>query len=77
MSEPMFGGSAPSGVSCVLGKAWFLNHNVEERPVAVPDLMATICKALGIDPSKQNLSDVGRPIRIADPSARPITEALA
>jgi hypothetical protein len=39
--------------------------------------MATLCKALGIDPSKQNLSDVGRPIRIADPSARPITEALA
>ena len=34
-------------------------------------------KALGIDPLKQNLSDVGRPIRIADPSARPITEALA
>jgi hypothetical protein len=50
---------------------------VEDRPVAVPDLMATICKALGIDPSKQNLSDVGRPIRIADPGGRPIAEALA
>jgi hypothetical protein len=50
---------------------------VDDRPVAVPDLMATICKALAIDPSKQNLSDVGRPIRIADPSARPIGEALA
>ena len=50
---------------------------VADRPVAVPDFMATICKALGIDPSKQNVSDVGRPIRIADPAARPITEALA
>jgi hypothetical protein len=38
--------------------------------------MATICKALGIDPSKQNISDVGRPIRIADPAARPVMEAL-
>jgi hypothetical protein len=49
---------------------------VEDRPVTVPDFMATICKALGIDPSKQNISDVGRPIRIADPAARPIAEAL-
>jgi uncharacterized protein (DUF1501 family) len=61
----------------VIGRTSADGNSVEERPVAVPDLMATICKALGIDPSKQNLSDVGRPIRIADPSARPITEALA
>ena len=50
---------------------------VDDRPVTVPDLMVTICKALGIDPTKQNLSDVGRPIRIADPGGRPLTEALA
>jgi hypothetical protein len=49
---------------------------VEDRPVSVPDFMATICKSLGIDPSKQNLSDVGRPIRIANPDARPIREVL-
>ena len=61
----------------MIGRTSADGNSVEERPVAVPDLMATICKALGIDPSKQNLSDVGRPIRIADPSARPITEALA
>ena len=23
--------------ACVLGKAWFLNHHVEERPVAIID----------------------------------------
>jgi uncharacterized protein (DUF1501 family) len=51
--------------------------SVEDRKVSVADFMATICKALGIDHTKQNLSDVGRPIRIADPSARPILEALA
>jgi len=50
---------------------------VEERPVSVPDLIATVCLALGIDPKTQNLSNVGRPIRIADPDARPIAEALA
>jgi uncharacterized protein (DUF1501 family) len=50
---------------------------VADRPVSVPDFMATVCTALGIDPTKQNVSDVGRPIRIADPAARPIREALA
>ena len=49
---------------------------IEDRPVTVPDFMATVCKALGIDPATQNLSDVGRPIRIADPAARPIAEVL-
>jgi hypothetical protein len=49
---------------------------VADRPVTVPDFMATICTALGIDPTTQNLSDAGRPIRIADPSARAIREAL-
>jgi hypothetical protein len=50
---------------------------VEERPVRVPDLLATVCLALGIDPSRQNLSNVGRPIRVVDPSAKPLSEVLA
>jgi hypothetical protein len=59
-----------------IGRTSVDGMTVEDRPVAVPDFMATVCQALGIDPSKQNLSDVGRPIRIADPAARPIAEAL-
>jgi uncharacterized protein (DUF1501 family) len=50
---------------------------VEERPVQVPDLLATICHAIGIDPAKQNMSNVNRPIRIVDQSAKPIKEVLA
>jgi hypothetical protein len=50
---------------------------VTSQPTSIPDLLATICTALGIDPEKQNMSNVGRPIRIADPSAQPITEILA
>lgn len=42
----------------------------------VPDLIATCCEALGIDPRKQNDSNVGRPIRIADPAARAIAGVL-
>ena len=39
--------------------------------------VATVCLALGIDPKTQNISNIGRPIRIADPAAIPIKEALA
>jgi hypothetical protein len=42
----------------------------------VPDAIATVCRLTGIDPKKQNASNVGRPIRIADPEAHAIEELL-
>lgn len=50
---------------------------VKDRPVDAPDLMATICRAIGIDPTEQNMSNVGRPIRLADPDAKFIEDILA
>jgi hypothetical protein len=50
---------------------------VEERPVSVNDFLATTCLALGIDYKKQNMSNVGRPIRLVDNTAQPIREVLA
>jgi hypothetical protein len=50
---------------------------VEEHPVSVPNLLATICRALVIDPTKQNNSNVGRPIRIVDPAGEAVAEILA
>ena len=50
---------------------------VEENAVSVPNFIATVCAALGIDPTKQNQSNVGRPIRIADVGAKPIKEVVA
>ena len=44
---------------------------------SVPDLLATVCHAVGIDCEKQNMSNVGRPIRIVDKGGQPITEVLA
>ena len=61
----------------VIGKTGKSGLAVEERPVAVTDLLATICLAIGIDPLKQNPSNVNRPIRIVDQSAKPVKEALA
>jgi hypothetical protein len=49
---------------------------VEERPVTVPDFLATVCRALGIDPTKTNESNIGRPIPITDEAAKPIKELL-
>jgi hypothetical protein len=49
---------------------------IRERPVTVPEFLATICQALGIDHQKQNTSNVGRPIRIVAPGTRAVREAL-
>lgn len=51
--------------------------DVKDRPVPVPDFLATVCAALGLDPAKQNPSNVGRPIRLVEPNAVPLKEVLS
>jgi uncharacterized protein (DUF1501 family) len=60
----------------VIGDTGVDGEEVKDRPVLVPDLLATVVKGLGIDPSKQNVVDNGRPIRIVDLKANPIKELL-
>jgi hypothetical protein len=48
---------------------------VEDGKVDVGDLLATLCRALSIDPKTQNISEMGRPIRIA--GGKPIEAILA
>ena len=74
-STVLSGGGIQGGQA--IGKTSADGMTVEERPVSQSDLMATICQALGLDPMKQNMSNVGRPIRLADPEANPITEVLS
>jgi uncharacterized protein (DUF1501 family) len=52
-------------------------EEVKDRPISVADLLATVCKAIGVDHEKQNDSNVGRPIRIVDKSAKPVREVLS
>jgi len=47
------------------------------RAVNVPDFLATVCRALGLDPATPNMSNVGRPIRLTDHGSRAIQELLA
>lgn len=69
-------GGGIRGGQCV-GETTDDGMKVKDRPVSAADLMATICHAVGVDPMKQNASNVGRPIRIADPDANPIAEILS
>jgi uncharacterized protein (DUF1501 family) len=50
----------------VLGATDAKGVEVVERPVQVPDLFCTFCKALGINPRKEKESDVGRPVKIVE-----------
>jgi hypothetical protein len=61
----------------VIGKTSPGGDAIEQRPVTVPDLLATVCLALGIDSTRSNPSNVGRPISIVDKTARPLKEVVA
>jgi hypothetical protein len=43
-----------------------LGASVVERPVTVPDLFCTFCRALGLNPRKENQSNVGRPLKLVE-----------
>jgi Protein of unknown function (DUF1501) len=47
------------------------------RQIGTRDFLATVCRALGIDHTRQNMSNAGRPIRIVEQGALPIEEILA
>jgi hypothetical protein len=71
----MAGGGIKGGQ--VIGSSGPDGMVAKDHPVSVPDFLATVCKALGVDPMGQNDSGIGRPIRIVDPKAKAITEVLA
>ena len=48
----------------------------DPRPVSTRDFLATVCCAMGIDHTRQNMSNAGRPIRIVEQGAMPIREVL-
>ncbi len=50
---------------------------IAKDPVSVPNFIATVCTALGLDHLAENQSNVGRPIPLADHDSEPIEELLA
>jgi Protein of unknown function (DUF1501) len=74
-STVLCGGGIKGGT--VHGKTSPDGMAIKDGPVTVPDFLATVAKALGIDPTVQNISNIGRPIRIVDAAGRPIEDVLA
>jgi hypothetical protein len=57
------GRSSPDGMS------------VADRPIEPADLFCTLCQSLGVDPRKENVSPLGRPMKIVD-GGEPIRELI-
>jgi hypothetical protein len=49
-----------------LGKTNDAGTEDVERPVTIPDLFRSIYHTLGIDPDLENMSSIGRPIKLVD-----------
>lgn len=49
---------------------------VDHDPVTVHDLFASICRALDVNPSHENISPLGRPIKIVD-GGKPVSKLFA
>jgi len=71
----MIGGGIKGGQ--VVGKTDAEGAVVADRPISALDFLSTVCKVVGVDPTKQNQTPIGRPIRIVDKGATPIQEVLA
>jgi hypothetical protein len=75
-STVLAGGGIRAGQ--VVGRTDQTATSVTERPISVVDFMATICRILGIDYTRNNLSTDGRPVRIVDNrNATPIRELFS
>ena len=73
-STVLAGGGVKGGQAA--GRTTADGTGVADRPITTGDLLATVCGALGIDAEKQNVSNVGRPIRLVDPRATVVEGVL-
>lgn len=60
----MAGGGIKGGQA--YGKTSEDGTEVVDGKIDVGDVLCTLCKAVGISPDKQNISELGRPIRVAE-----------
>ena len=72
-SAVIAGGGVKGGQA--YGKTSPDGSEVEENKVTTADFLATVCHAVGVNPDKQNMSNIGRPIRIVD-NGRPIRDLV-
>jgi hypothetical protein len=63
-SAVLAGGGVKGGQA--IGESTADGSGIASDPVTVPDLFCSICKSLRVDPAKENLSPLGRPMKIVD-----------
>jgi hypothetical protein len=73
-SVALAGGGVKGGQ--VIGRTDRGGTTVQDRPVAVSDLFRTFCHSLSIDADHENMSAIGRPIKVVD-GGEPVMEAFA
>lgn len=61
----------------VIGNTGASGMHVKQGKVTVPELFATICSSLGIDPRSENFTPEGRPIPIVESGGSPVKRLLA
>jgi hypothetical protein len=53
----------------VIGGSSADGSDIKSRPVTIADLFCTLCQSLKINPRKENVGTLGRPIKIVDGGA--------
>lgn len=66
-SAVLAGGGVRGGQ--VIGSTNAGGEDIQKRPIGVADLLRTICSSLKIDANKENMSNIGRPLKIVDGGA--------
>ena len=60
----------------VIGETSKDGTSLTKDPVNVPDLFCSICKSLDVNPAKENMSPIGRPMKIVD-GGKPVDSLFA
>jgi hypothetical protein len=60
----------------VIGSTSDDGSSIKDRPVSVPDLFTTFCEVLEINPRKENIGPLDRPVKIVD-GGQPVKELFA
>jgi len=61
----------------VIGRTGAKGNDVEDHSISAPDFMATVCKALGIDYTKNYTARGGRPMPKVAKEAKPVMQLFA
>lgn len=63
-SAALAGGGIKGGQ--VIGSSTSDGTDVKDQPVQIVDLLSSFCHALKLDPKKENMSPLGRPVKVVD-----------